>query len=103
MLASSVTLKDPGSNPVNSITDGSTASLPSSCSVNPAPKLLVNENSVVSSGWVSLIILIVPFLSALRNVQVTVSSGSKLIVATSPAVLLFTPVPSLSTQLTDWL
>ena len=66
MSTSSITLKDPGSSPVNSITDGSTASLPSSCSVNPAPKSLVNENSVVSSGWVSLIILIEPFGSSLK-------------------------------------
>ena len=66
MSTSSVMLKDPGSNPVNSIIDGATASLPSSCSVKSAPKSLVNENIVVSSGWVSLIIVIEPFGSSLK-------------------------------------
>ncbi len=61
-----------------------------------------NSKSVPSLGSVSFMIIIVLSLMSLTNVQVTVSAGSRLIVAVSPEVLLLAPVVSVSTQLTDW-
>ena len=82
--------------------DSTTISPSSSSEKLATPSIsCVNVKSVVSSGCVSLTIVIVPFLIMLVNVQVTVSSGLSSINAVRSTVEESCALSS--TQLTDWL
>ena len=88
MLASSATEKEPGSTLLNTLVLDSVASASSSSKKLPvASTSCVNVKSVESSGTVSLIIVIVPFLIMLVNVHVMLSSGFSTIDAVRPAIM----------------